>query len=170
MHWFVNRIYGYTAQGILKSSLVALFLLVLSLSAIAQDCTKFHKKYCLSYKEQGYEPTEESRSFTLTKGDFASQNVFFNNGQDYHINFSVDDIFANQLYIQIIDVSTDEVLYDNKEDNMSLNMEFSAIKDTDAKIIFETTTPTYKNERNPIKGCIGLLIETRPTPPTGFRK
>ncbi len=168
MHWFINRIYGYAAQRILIEPLVAIILLVLPTMAEAQDCIKFHKKYCLSYANQGYSPLEESRSFTLTKGDFASQKVFFNNGQDYHINLAVDDIFANQLYIQIIDIETDEVLYDNKEDNMSLNMEFSAIRDTHAKIFFETATPTYINDRNPIKGCIGLLIETRPTPPTGF--
>ena len=110
----------------------------------------------------------ESRSFKLAKGDFAQQKLRFNDGQDYHISFAVDDVFAQQLFVQILDDDSGEVLYDNTTDDMSLNLEFTAIKEVNAKIYIETPDAVIKDTLHEITGCIGLLIETRPTPPTGF--
>lgn len=137
-------------------------------TAAGQDCIQFHTKFCISYQHEGYTPLDQSRSFKLAKGEIAEQTIRLNAGQDYHISFAVDDVFAQQLYVQIIETGSDEVLYDNTEDNMNLNLEFSAIRDIEAKIYIETPAAQKVDPRHEITGCIGLLIETRPTPPTGF--
>jgi hypothetical protein len=151
-----------------------LFLLVLlfisSIETIrAQDCVDFHKTFCISYEKDGYTTLMESRSFKMAKGDFVNQDVVFNNGHDYHINIAVDDIFGNILFMQIVDIDNQTVLYENSKDNMNLNLEFSALETVNVRITIET--PASRTESSfEIEGCIGLLIETRPTPPTGFLK
>ncbi len=162
-----HRIYGNAPKRLLIA-IATTFLLHAETTAFTQDCINFHQKYCISYKEQGYTPMPQSRSFHLTKGGFARQNVRLNDGQDYHVSFAVDDVFAQQLYVQIIDDDSGDVLYDNTEDNMNLNLEFSAVKEVNAKIYIETPSAVVQDTLHEISGCIGLLIETRPTPPTGF--
>jgi hypothetical protein len=154
-----------------KTKLYLLFIMVLTgvSNNYAQECVDFHKHYCISYEKDGYAPLLESRSFQLAKGEFVNQDLTFNNGHDYHINVAVDDMFGNRLFLQIIDLDKNQVLYNNTEDNMNLNLEFSALETVNVRISMETPS---SNSETPyeVKGCIGLLIETRPTPPTGFLK
>ena len=152
-------------------ALILFFAISLSLPAIsnAQDCVNYHKTFCISYKKDGYTPLIESRSFKLKKGDYVNQDVLFHNGQDYHINVAVDDVFGNRLFMQIYDLDNQKVVYDNTKDNMNLNLEFSALETVNVRITLET--PASNTESNfQIEGCVGLLLETRPTPPTGFLK
>lgn len=144
-------------------------LSVLSNRATCQDCINFHKDFCISYEKDGYSPIIESRSFKLSKGDYVTQGITFHNGHDYHINVAVDDIFGNRLFMQILDVDNQVVIYDNTKDNMNLNLEFSALETINAQITLETPSSNSQSSFE-IKGCLGLLIETRPTPPTGFLK
>lgn len=135
----------------------------------AQDCVNYHKTFCISYEKDGYSPLIESRSFKLKKGDYVNQDVLFHNGQDYHINVAVDDMFGNRVFMQIFDVDNQKVIYDNTKDNMNLNLEFSALETVNVRITLETPSSSTKAKFE-IEGCVGLLLETRPTPPTGFLK
>ncbi|PLX18251.1 MAG: hypothetical protein C0599_12510 [Salinivirgaceae bacterium] len=153
----------------IKLLLIASLLLGITHKSQAQECVNFHKKYCISYEKDGYAPLIESRSFQLMKGEYVNQDLTFNNGQDYHINVAVDDMFGNRLYMQIIDLDKNKVLYTNTEDNMNLNLEFSALETVNVRITLETPASNSESTYE-VKGCLGLLIETRPTPPTGFLK
>jgi len=144
-------------------------LALLSTKSYTQNCLNFHKTFCISYAKDGYKPILESRSFQLAKGEYATQEVTFHNGHDYHINVAVDDVFGNQLFVQVMDIDNQEIIYDNTKDNMNLNLEFSALETINAQITLETPSSSSESTYE-IKGCLGLLIETRPTPPTGFLK
>lgn len=137
-------------------------------SSKAQDCQSFHENHCISYADGGYLPTTFSRSFSLKKGEVRNARITFQKGQDYHLNFAIDDLFASRLFIQIVDTNTRQILYDNTTDKLSLDMEFSAIYNIEAIITIETPAGTINDDKYQYTGCVGMLIENRPTPPTGF--
>lgn len=150
------------------SNLLIIALSFFFMNGHTQDCVQFHRQHCLSYTSEGYKIASESRSFALKKGETARTDIEFYKGMDYHINFAVDDLFGSRLYVQIVDKQTQEIVYDNTEDQFNLDMEFSVIKNINVNIIIETPASVVEDSRYDFTGCIGMLIETRITPPMGF--
>lgn len=148
--------------------LCILILLFIANKMQGQNCNDFHTKHAISYASEGYKSTTYSRSYEMTKGELRNIEMEFHKGMDYHLNFAVDDLFASKLFVQILDKQTREVLYDNTEDQFNLDLEFSAVKDLLVNITIETPAPIVKESRYNFSGCVGVLIETRITPPLGF--
>ncbi|MFO7862761.1 MAG: hypothetical protein R6U85_02065 [Salinivirgaceae bacterium] len=137
-------------------------------SVLAQECATFHQTNCLSKNADGYIPTPYSISFAMQKGEFQQVSVTFRNGYDYHVCVAASDIFGSKVFMQITDKATNEVMYDNTHDQINTNLEFSSVNTFEAIISLETPATRTNNTRYKPKGCVGLLIESRITPPTGF--
>ncbi|MDA3865661.1 MAG: hypothetical protein PF489_02800 [Salinivirgaceae bacterium] len=137
-------------------------------TGVAQQCATFHQTNCLSKKADGYNPTPNSISFAMQKGEFQEVVVTFRNGHDYHVCVAADDIFGSKVFMQIMDTETNEVMYENTHEHINTNLEFSSVKTFEAQILLETPAGRTDDTRYNPTGCVGLLIESRITPPTGF--
>lgn len=141
-------------------------LLSVGLSAKAQDCFDFHKKNCQPEKSKfSYSVNNASVSYAFLPGESKCVQLQLLQGKDYRMT-----VCSDSLYIGVVSfVITDEegkVIYDNSQEGLSDNLEFSCRKTNTVEITI--TAPKRLDVDENTKGCIGVLIEDMVTPKIGF--
>jgi hypothetical protein len=164
------------------------FILVLSsyaLNGIAQSkqfdarkmCFDFHKYYCgFEEKLPFFAYNAQSRSTLFRRGETSEMYFIAYKGYDYRLSFcGQDDLLEGQkIAFFIRNGKTKELIYENSNDNFPQEFEFTCT--SSARILVEislppdTKTKLKPGNRFEYKGCIGVLIESRKTPGTGFSR
>jgi len=150
-------------------------VLCFSTSAKAQICNAHHteKKECPPSTDN-FILNGQSRSALMYKGQKSKVNVIFHDKQDYRISLCPQEILGPEVEFKIKDGKTEEVLYDNMEEDGTLIFEFSCQQTQ--RMILEIKIPDEgdggSNKLSKLKsstsGCLGVLIEYMATPKTGF--
>ena len=160
----------------LKFTGFTLFLLMaLSSVSSAQLCNQWHtdKKGCPPSTDE-FKLNGQSRSAMMYKGQKSTLNVIFHDRQDYRISICPEEILGQQVEFKIKDGTTEEVLYNNVDEDGSLIFEFSCAQTQ--RMVLEIKVPEegegggskLSKLRSTSSGCMGVLIEYMATPRTGF--
>ena len=162
-------------KKIINLSLISFACLLISITANAQLCNAYHteKKECPPSTDN-FKLNGQSRSALLYKGQKAKVNVIFHDRQDYRISLCPQQILGAEVEFKIKDGKTEEVLYDNSDEDGTLIFEFSC--EQTQRMILEIKIPDEGegsgNKLSKLKsstsGCLGVLIEFMATPKTGF--
>ncbi len=174
----------------MQSSRLILFLFILTvgfpLFTLAQTndykvrkCFGYQKDSCPTSRNIFYKIHQESRSALFLKGQTSRTPFTIYNGRDYRISLCWDPILGNKVKFRILDSNTDDVLYDNANDEFSSEFEFTVAQTSE--IIIEVSIPGSNPLNNPNvdedlilvrkdidMGCLGVLIEHMITPSKGF--
>ncbi|MEQ8324285.1 MAG: hypothetical protein RIC15_09860 [Vicingaceae bacterium] len=146
-----------------------------SFSSEAQMCNNYHidKKGCPPSTDN-FKLNGQSRSALMYKGQKSQLNVIFYDDQDYRISICPESILGDQVSFKIKDGKTQDVLYNNQDEDGTLIFEFSC--EQTQRLILEIEVPDDGegggNKLSKLKstssGCLGVLIEYMATPRTGF--
>ena len=134
-----------------------------STNANNMSCVMYHRKQGFSQASSpDFIYNSQSKSGLFSKGTNSNLKVVFYAGFDYSISLCIDPRLGTGIIFKISDTKTGEVLYDNQEDNMTTHMEFSSesTRNTTIQVSVPKGKPTDKEN----EGCLGVLIEQRPTP------
>lgn len=152
----------------------ALFLGMFSTSS-GQICNQWHadKKGCPASTDN-FKMNGQSRSAMMYKGQKSTLNVIFYDNQDYRISLCPQEVLGQAVEFKIKDGVTEDVLYDNANEDGALIFEFSCAQTQ--RMILEIKVPDegeggdskLSKLRNTSSGCMGVLIEYMTTPRTGF--
>lgn len=155
--------------------MIPLLLLALPFYSNAQLCNQWHteKKSCPPSTDN-FKINGQSRSAMMYKGQKSSLNVIFHDRQDYRIQICPEEVLGQQVEFKIRDGNTQEVLYDNADEDGTLIFEFSCAQTQ--RMVLEIKVPDegegggnkLSKLRSTSSGCLGVLIEYMATPKTGF--
>lgn len=134
------------------------FLFVIIAAFTANDahaqCKGFAKKICklelIPYIHDG-----NYHAAILTEGEEAELYKTFYSGQDYRIAICGTDALP-EIEFQVID-SYKNVLYDNREDNMSRVWDFKLESSQQLKIAVKVPVSGVENEY-PTSGCVAIMF------------
>jgi hypothetical protein len=142
-----------------------------------QFCFDYHKYSC-NFEERlvNFDYNPQSKSTLFRRGETAETNFIAYKGYDYRLRFcGQDDLLEGQkIAFFIRDGKTRKLIYENSTEGFPQEFEFSCTSST--RILVEISLPPEpENRLKPgnrfeYKGCIGVLIESRRTPVTGFKK
>lgn len=163
-------------KRLIISGLIPVFLfLATPHSGIAQLCNQWHteKKSCPPSTDN-FQINGQSRSAMMYKGQKSTLNVIFHDRQDYRIQICPEGTLGEQIEFKIRDGNSQEVLYDNMDEDGTLIFEFSCAQTQ--RMILEIKVPDegdgggskLSKLRSTSSGCLGVLIEYTTTPKTGF--
>lgn len=156
----------------LKSLFIAFAFAVAVPAVNAQECGQFHKRAgCSQATEEGFMYNSQSKSGLFAPGTSSKLKVVFYEGFDYSISLCSDKLFGTAgLDFTLTDTKTGEVLYNNATDSKSQHMEFSC--ETTRAVTITVTVPGAAPKKGSGKaydgGCVGVLIEQKPTAKVGF--
>jgi hypothetical protein len=150
-----------------KGQIQVLLILFLILPGhlIAQNCETHHLDGdCHSDLQRGYKMYSQSHSSPISPLDTVEMNVVFYGQKDYILSFCTH----NKLYpihFVLIDQQTEEVLYDNEDDDYleSLGLGFDVAKPLTIKVDVLARKSTEEEITDKI-GCLGLLIQYKNYP------
>lgn len=163
-----------------------LFIILLPFAGMSQTndysmrrCWGYHKDSCPTSKNIYYRVVDDSRSALFVKGQVSRIKSIIYNGRDYRISFCHDAILGEGIIMRIIDVATENVLYDNSEDAFASAFEFTVTQTSEIYIEIEVPGSSRMSEaegqsdlifvrKDTEMGCIGILIEHMITPVKGF--
>lgn len=136
-----------------------------------QDCKDYHKRVrsdCAEFTYNEYKYYGQSAGALVEEGKKVNMQVVFYGGKDYSVSLCTE----NKLYpihYRIIELSTKEVLYDNKNDDYINGVKFG-IENTKTLIIEITAIGKGKRkmDEEPVVGCLGVLIGWKKTADIGF--
>ncbi|MBE9468585.1 MAG: hypothetical protein IMY72_09765 [Bacteroidetes bacterium] len=138
-------------------------------------CLDFQKNNCKYSENKYYQYNEASRSALFIKGETSKMNFDIFNGRDYRISICNDDDLGDTLEFKLIDFETDDVLYNNADNDYSKVFEFTVFETRTVyiKIFVPGKTEEEKKihgilPKNRNTGCLGVLIEHMITPVKGF--
>lgn len=140
-------------------------------------CFDYHKHYCDNSENIFYKYNPSSRSALFLKGQTSQTRLEIFNGRDYKISICADEVLGNQIEFKLIDDLNKKVLYDNRNDDLTQEFEFTVTESLE--IIIEVTIPGNSLDsgengkggivrRDNAMGCVGVLIEYMITPKKGF--
>lgn len=160
-----GRVYGNTQKRLLA------FIALLGIFTVgilhAQPCKDYHTIFCTTYADQGFIPLKISRDFYLPKDTTVAVQVPLYSGTDYHIGIAADDVFGGKARFIIVEGTN--TIYSNSDDNLTQNFEFTAIQRSLITIFIYTPQSNHKiTGSRRVMGCIGVLIESKPSEKTGF--
>jgi hypothetical protein len=153
--------------------IVALTILILSAFAaqhtFAQPCRKFHKEGdCRTRQDENFRLFGQSRSALLEIGLTAEHEVTFYAGMDYIVTCCTEFGFY-PVHFRLIDISTNEVFYDNMHDNYFESIGFSTDEPRKVKIEITIKAEEFTPEDfNDNRACAGINILWRKTQQIGF--
>lgn len=158
---------------LMKSGITLLIFASMStMVANSQHCIGFHEKKCMI--EEPFEYDAQSKSALFSPGHSSEMSLVAYRGKDYRISFCLDKNLGEEVEFQVMDSKTREVLYDNREDDMSQEFKFSA--SSTQRIILKVNINGDEEEHT--KGsrkialskmwCLGVLVERMNTPKLGF--
>lgn len=140
-------------------------------------CFDFHRYYC-KFEERliNFDYNAQSKSTLFRRGETSEMYFIAYKGYDYRLSFcGQDDLLEGQkIAFFIRNGKTKELIYENSSDDFPQEFEFHCT--SSARIIVEINLPPdSENKLKPgnrfeYKGCMGVLIESRRAPGTGFGK
>jgi len=133
-------------------------------------CTDYHKKACtFSKKDINFKYNSQSRSALFRPGQTSKLTFTAHKGYEYRMTFAGDEsiLSGGQVEFKLIDSSTKKVLFDSQEEGAT---EFEFICDSSINMIIELSLPenSAESKNKVLYGCVGFLLESRPTLQTGF--
>lgn len=144
-----------------------------------RKCFNYENDSCGLSENIYYKVHDLSRSALFLRGQTSRTPFTIYNGRDYRVSLCWDPILGNRLFFKIYDKATEALLYDNANDEFSIDFEFTVAQTSE--IIIEITVPvnpedTDLRSSNPLiftekdkkMGCVGVLIEHMITPTKGF--
>lgn len=153
----------------MKRSFIILFFSFFYSLLFSQNCENYLKKeYCKVLIDKNYKIHPASKAYSISNGESEKFELQVFSGMDYKISLCADEIFGKQLILKLWN-QQNELVYDNTDENLSLEFEFSSILDQIIKIEIVvpegnsgiSTMPNYS-------GCLGVLVQHAMTPRTGF--
>jgi len=145
-------------------------LCLFSLNAQSLECNNYHKR-SLCYREayaEGFNYYGQSASALAEKGVTLTYNAVFYGGKDYIINLCCLPLFE-PVHMVIYDADTDELIYDNEEDEylnrVAFTMEFTRSLLFEITVIGDGLTDGSLDSK---RTCVGILILWRKVPKIGF--
>ena len=183
---YVINIHRLNTMNRKSIKILLLFIILLPFAGMSQTndysmrrCWGYHKDSCPTSKNIYYRVVDDSRSALFVKGQVSRIKSIIYNGRDYHISFCHDEILGEGIIMRIIDVATENVLYDNSEDAFASAFEFTVTQTSEIYIEIEVPGSSRMSEaegqsdlifvrKDTEMGCIGILIEHMITPVKGF--
>jgi len=144
---------------------LAFFILMLPVHLISQDCDNHHLEGdCRFDLQRGYKSYSQSHSSKIAPQDTIEMNVIFYGQKDYILSFCTHRKLY-PIHFVLIDHQTQEVLYDNKEDEFleSLGLGFDVTKSLTIKVNVLARKSSDKEIEEMI-GCLGFLIQYKNYP------
>jgi hypothetical protein len=156
-------------MNILKILAGALFLLVLGQYAKAQ-CAGFHKSAsCYAHESKEFKTYTQSKGAVVEIGKTFTYQAFLFGGKDYIFNLCSEQ-GKLKLHFRIINVKTEELIYDNVQDDYNLSIGFAVEKDITVKVEATILTDEKDKRVDPMNNrtCLGIRIMWRMIPKIGF--
>jgi len=159
-----------------------IFISILSQKLSAQIdtrhiCYDFHKNYC-SFEERlrNFDYNIQSKSTLFKRGETSETYFIAYKGFDYRLSFCAqEDLIEDQKVAFFIrNAKTKELIFENSTEEFTNEFEFTCTGST--RILVEISLPPESvNKLKPgnrfeYKGCVGMLIESRPSPKVGFKQ
>ncbi|MDA3894094.1 MAG: hypothetical protein PF517_20740 [Salinivirgaceae bacterium] len=144
-----------------------------------RKCFGYQRDSCKVSQNIYYKVHDASRSALFLKGQTSKTVLTIYNGRDYRVSLCWAPVLGNRILFKIIDNETDNVLYDNANDEFSYDFEFTVAQSREIEI--QVTIPGSSDltqatnedelifvEKDKEMGCVGVLIEHMITPTKGF--
>jgi len=137
---------------------------------LSQDCTNYHKR-SLCYKaayQEGFSYYGQSASALIQKDVTLKYNAVFYGGKDYIIYMCCRPEFA-PIHFTIYDSDTDELIYDNEEDDyiemVAFSLEYTRSLEIEITALAESIDPENVYDS---RSCLGVLVLWKKAPKIGF--
>ncbi len=144
---------------------LAFLFLIFPGQLISQDCDNHHLEGdCRFDLQRGFKSYSQSHSAKMSPKDTIEMNVIFYGQKDYILSFCTHRKLY-PIHFTLIDQQTEEVLYDNKEDEFleSLGLGFDVTKSLIIKVSVLARKSTDEEIEENI-GCLGFLIQYKNYP------
>lgn len=147
----------------MKRFILALLLITFIVPVVTaqrNSCRKFHLySDCNINPGPRFKYDGQSRSNIIGAGDQMIYNLVLYADRQYKINFCVSDQF-DPIHVVLMNAMTDEVIYDNAQDDyigtLTLNIEYTQRMKISLEVLAEEMTEQDKLE---YFGCIGMMIQ-----------
>lgn len=158
----------------MKKLSIALILALISIPFFtqAQYCNNFHRKYCkLSPTSTDiFNYNGQSKSALFEKGQTSQLRFIAYKDHDYRISICTEASLGAEVAFKIRDGKTGDLLFDNSEDDLTQQFEFSC--ENTRSLTLEVIVPSGQTKEEKFKSsdmaCLGVLIEHKATEKTGF--
>jgi hypothetical protein len=142
-----------------------LAVLLISNRVVAQDCLEFYQAECVSPPSKfTYIINPASCSFMLKPGEQELISFIFSEGKDYRILLCAAPVFNQVIQFDIFN-EQNNLLYSNRENDFSLQVEFSSKKTQTVAFIVTAPEMEYFSDSS---ACVGILIEEMKSVNLGF--
>ncbi len=145
--------------------MLVILCLILPVELMSQDCDMHHiEGDCRFDLQRGYKSYSQSHSSRISPKDTVEMNVVFYGQKDYILSFCTHRKLY-PVHFVLIDQQTQEVLYDNQEDEFleSLGLGFDVTKSLIIKVnVLARLSTSQEIEEN--VGCLGFLIQYKNYP------
>jgi len=128
------------------------------------DCLYFYKS-CEEYDGKRYEYDDNCGGFYLTADETLEVDFEAFQGIEYTVSVCTDSISLPLNYT--IESLDSLVLYDNSEDNYAASFNFSVPQNRQLRIKVKIDNDCVENV-TVCKGCVGIIIQKKVKPRTGF--
>lgn len=153
----------------IKKIYFILLVLIFSTPALAQRCDDYHKTSdCRIYSSKGFDYYGQSRSALLEIKNQATFKAVFYGDRDYKVVLCTEYGYY-PIHFVISNEDTQEILYDNQEDDYIESVGFSI--DRTQNLIFEITVlaeDVKPKDSFDLRVCVGVNIYWRKVPQMGF--
>jgi len=144
---------------------LVILCLIFPVQLMSQDCDRHHiEGDCRFDLQRGYKSYSQSHSTRISPKDTVEMNVIFYGQKDYILSFCTHRKLY-PVHFVLIDQQTQEVLYDNQEDEFleSLGLGFDVTKSLIIKVnVLARLSTAQELEEN--VGCLGFLIQYKNYP------
>lgn len=145
--------------------------------AVAQTsvCGQFHKTSCImegsKSDRKAFNYNSQSKSGLFSQGTTSKMRCVVYKGMDYRMTVCCETaILGEKVNFKIFDGRTQELLFDNAQNEDAQQFEFSA--GSTRQLIIEVTVPmgeVKEQKGKPVDAaCVGMLIEHKVAERTGF--
>ena len=147
-----------------------MFTFVLLTSSFGQECRDFHKSNdCYVYipPDRDFETYNQAKSTLAEVGITNTYKVILFGKKDFIVGVCAEAKYYRQIWLRIIDSSTKQVLYDNKEYDYIESFMFTIEKTQPLDLEVTILTKEKNTAKNKI--CLGIQILSSKTIDQGVK-
>jgi hypothetical protein len=156
-------------MNVLKYTISYLLLFLMLLPAYNQSCMGFYRNpRCYVKEAKGFKPYGQSKSAAIEVNKKYKFQVVLYGQKDFIFSLCTEPGFS-PLHYKLTDNQTNEVIYDNEQDDYNQYVGFAMDKTTTVNVEVEIIMEAGDNE-DPMKArvCLGVQIFWRHIPKLGF--